>query len=263
MTLRCWRPPRSGWSWASRCALMVIPTARFSTSALSAIAAAAADGDLDGRLVAGAHLDAALQVEDDPRVGRLLEVELLDLDVAVARGRLPVDPVERVTGCPRPDGRRQRRGLERPLAHRVAAVEVRRRQAPQRDGLQPRVDGDVDARCRRDADDSKKPNGSPVRICSGSIRKWPRLVSGVRMSHERSVRPPSEMARPGRPAGSEVGLWISSQGFGMRLVFRSVYVTRMRSPTWPDSWLTAYPASRSARPRRVSTYDPPTTSTPR
>ena len=40
MILRCWRPPRSGWSWASRWALTVIPTARFSTSALSATAAA-------------------------------------------------------------------------------------------------------------------------------------------------------------------------------------------------------------------------------
>ena len=37
---------------------------------------------------------------------------------------------------------------------------------------------------------SKKPNGSPVRMCSGSIRKWPRRESGTRMSHERSLRPP-------------------------------------------------------------------------
>ena len=90
-----------------------------------------------------------------------------------------------------------------------------------------------------EADDSKNPNGSPVRIWSGSIRKCPRRVSGVRISHDRSVAPPSEIARPGRPAGSDVGLWISSQGFGIRLVFRRVYVTRIRSPTWPESWLTA------------------------
>jgi len=42
------------------------------------------------------------------------------------------------------------------------------------------------------------------------------------IGHERSVRGPSEMARPGSPAGSEVGLWISSHGLGTRLVFRSV-----------------------------------------
>ena len=93
--------------------------------------------------------------------------------------------------------------------------------------------------CPTVADASKKPNGSPVRMCSGSIRKWPRRDSGARISHERSVRPPSVMARPGSPPGRVVGLWISSQSFGIRLVLRSVYVTRIRSPTWPWSWLTA------------------------
>ena len=86
---------------------------------------------------------------------------------------------------------------------------------------------------------SKKPNGSPVRMCSGSMRKWPRRVRGARMSHDRSLRPGSVMARPGRAPGSVVGLWTSSQGFGSRLPLRSVYVTRSRSPTWPWSWLTA------------------------
>lgn len=47
------------------------------------------------------------------------------------------------------------------------------------------------------------------------------------------------MARPGSPPGNVVGLWISSQSFGTRLVLRNVYVTRIRSPTWPCSWLTA------------------------
>ena len=61
---------------------------------------------------------------------------------------------------------------------------------------------------------SKNPKGSPVRMCSGSMRKCPRLVSGARISHERSARPPSVIARPGRPPGSVVGLWISSHGFG-------------------------------------------------
>ena len=34
------------------------------------------------------------------------------------------------------------------------------------------------------ADDSKKPNGSPVRTWRGSIRKWPRRVSGTRAIHD-------------------------------------------------------------------------------
>ena len=54
------------------------------------------------------------------------------------------------------------------------------------------------------------------------MRKWPRRESGARISHDRSARPPSVIARPGRPPGSVVGLWISSHSFGMRLVLRSV-----------------------------------------
>ena len=69
---------------------------------------------------------------------------------------------------------------------------------------------------------SKKPNGSPVRMWSGSIRKWPRRESGTRMSHERSLRPPSVIARPGRAPGNVVGLWTSSQSLGSRLPLRSV-----------------------------------------
>ncbi len=72
------------------------------------------------------------------------------------------------------------------------------------------------------AEASKKPNGSPVRMCSGSIRKWPRRDSGTRMSHDRSERPLSVMARPGRPPGSVVGLCTSSHGLSSRLVLRSV-----------------------------------------
>ena len=87
------------------------------------------DGRLGRRFVAAAAADAALEVEDDPGVGGLLEVELLDLDLAVARGRLPVDPVHRVARGVRPHRRRERRRLERPLGRRVAALEDRRRAA--------------------------------------------------------------------------------------------------------------------------------------
>ena len=52
-----------------------------------------------------------------------------------------------------------------------------------------------------EADASKNPNGSPVRIWSGSIRKWPRRVSGARTSHDRSAAR-AERDRPARqPAG--------------------------------------------------------------
>ena len=42
------------------------------------------------------------------------------------------------------------------------------------------------------------------------------------MSHDRSFRPRSVIARPGRPPGSVVGLWTSSHSFGNRLPLRSV-----------------------------------------
>ena len=76
--------------------------------------------------------------------------------------------------------------------------------------------------CPTVADASKNPKGSPVRMWSGSMRKWPRRVSGARTSHDRSLRPPRLIARPGKDPGSVVGLWTSSQGFGIRLPLRSV-----------------------------------------
>ena len=76
--------------------------------------------------------------------------------------------------------------------------------------------------CPTDACASKNPNGSPVRIWSGSTRKWPRRTSGTRATQDRSRRVPSEIARPGSGTGSVDGLCTSSQSFGRRLVFRSV-----------------------------------------
>jgi len=73
-----------------------------------------AHSGLDRRLVPVAGLDAALEVEDDPRVRGLLQVEFLDLDLAVPGRRLPVDPVHAVARGVRPDGGGERRRLERP-----------------------------------------------------------------------------------------------------------------------------------------------------
>ena len=144
MILRCWRAPRSAGRTDIRCPNAVRPTARFSGATRSAIEAAARIANSTVDVVAGAGLDPPIEVEEDPDVGGLLEVELLDLDLAVAGGRLPVDPVHAVARGVRPDGRRQRRRLERPFRCRVAALEVGRRQPPQRERLDPRVDDEGD-----------------------------------------------------------------------------------------------------------------------
>ena len=108
MILRCWRPPRSAGRTGRRWPFVVSPTARFSRRPRSAIEAAArtATSTVESSPLPGLH--PPLEVEEDPDVGGLLEVELLDLDLAVAGGRLPVDPVEAVARGVRPDGRRER-----------------------------------------------------------------------------------------------------------------------------------------------------------
>ena len=177
-----------------------MPTARFSCERLVGDRRGGADGDLDGRVVAAAGLDAALEVEEDPHVGGLLEVELLDLDLAVAGRRLPVDPVERVARRIRPDGRRQRGRLERPLGRRVAALERGRRQAPARQRLDPRVDDDGD----RPGRPSPTPRRSRTGRRSGSGAARSGSGRGATAARGRSttarLRPPSVIARPGQAA---------------------------------------------------------------
>ena len=77
----------------------------------------------DRRLVAPAGVRRALEVEEDPYVGRLLEVELLDLQLALAGAAAPVDAVVRVTRRIRPDAGRVRRRLRR--AHRPGRASPR------------------------------------------------------------------------------------------------------------------------------------------
>ena len=195
---------------------------------MSAIERPRPDGDLDRRLVAAPGLDRALEVEDDPRVGGLLELELLDLDVAVARGRLPVDPVEAVARRPRPDGRGERRRLERPLGDGVGCPRGSRPAAA--------TAGSARSAGRRRPRRPARPTPTPRRTRtgrrsgSGAARSGSGRAGRAGPGRATTARPcgPSEIARPGRPPGSVVGLWTSSQGFGMRLVLRSVYVTRIR-----------------------------------
>ena len=98
------------------------------------------DADLRRGPLALARLGGRVEVEEQPRIGGLLEIELLDLDLAQARGRRPVDPVHRVAGGIRPHGRHQRRRLQGAFRRGVRALDARRWQAPQRQGVDARVD---------------------------------------------------------------------------------------------------------------------------
>jgi hypothetical protein len=141
---------------------------RFSPSALSAIDAAArtATSVVDGRLT---RLDRRVEVEEHPGVRGLLEVELLDLDLAA---RAVAGQWMRFIESPGAYGRtavasgwsgacaQERRG--RPRRWLVGdATSAARRRAGRRPGSRP----------ADPADASKNPNGSPVRIISGSMRK--------------------------------------------------------------------------------------------
>ena len=161
---------------------------------------------------------AALEVEEDPRVGGLLEVELLDLDLAVARGRLPVDPVHASPGA---YGRTvvasgvvwSVRSGEAWLPSRLAAGS---RQRGQR--LDPRVDdhGHALADRRRRLEEPERVAGPDVERLDPEVAA-PRQRRPDRATTAR-CRPP-ERDRPARaaPPGSVVGLWISSHSFGIRL----------------------------------------------
>ncbi len=142
--LRRWRAPRSAGSTVSRWPLTVSPTARFSPERLVGDRRRGPDRDLGGGVVAGARLHGGVEVEEDPGVGGLLEVELLDLDLAESRGRAPVDPVHRVARRVRAHRRGERRGLERALGGGVGALDAGRWQPPQRQGLDARVDDQRD-----------------------------------------------------------------------------------------------------------------------
>ena len=98
------------------------------------------DRDLGRGVVAGPRLHRGVEVQEDPGVGGLLEVELLDLDLAEARGRAPVDPVHGVAGRVRAHRGGERRGLERALRRGVGALDAGRWQPPQWQGLDARVD---------------------------------------------------------------------------------------------------------------------------
>ncbi len=84
-----------------------------------------------------------LEVEHDPQVGSLLEVELLDLELAVAGAREPMHAADRVAVDVGPDRADERRGRLPALAARRGAVDRRRRHAPQRQRHHLREDHDA------------------------------------------------------------------------------------------------------------------------
>ena len=91
-----------------------------------------AKGFLHGRNIALARLDRSLKVDEQPHIGRLLEVELFDLDLPAPGGAAPVNSIEAVARSVGPNGRRQRSRLQRPLWGRMTALEVRVWQLPAR-----------------------------------------------------------------------------------------------------------------------------------
>ena len=154
------------------------------------------DGRLGRRFIAAAAADAPLQVEDDPGVRGLFQVELLDLELAVARRRLPVDPVHRVARGIRPDRCRERRRLERPLGRRVAALQDRRGQAPGRDRFESRVDDDRDALA-----DGGRRLEEAERIAGPDVERLDPEVPAPRERHAdepRALTPPPERDGPAR-----------------------------------------------------------------
>ena len=222
MILRCWRLPRSAGRTPIRWALTVRPTARFSRIALSAIDGRDPDGRLDGRFVAAPGLGRAVEVEDDPGIGRLLELELLHLDLAVAGGgrqwmRLKLSP-----------GAHGRTVVASGVVWSVRSGEewapstlaAGRRHSGS--ALDPRVDDDGHALA-----DRGRRLEEPERIARPDLERLDPEVAAPGERGADEPRPlrrasPSEIARPGSPPGSVVGLWTSSHGFGTRLVLRSV-----------------------------------------
>jgi hypothetical protein len=81
------------------------------------------DRGFDGRIGPEPGVRAPVEVERDPEVGRLLEVELLHVQLAVAGAREPVDAVDGVAVDIGSHRAHQRRGRLVPPAHRRRPVD--------------------------------------------------------------------------------------------------------------------------------------------
>src|SRR6266542_1401435 len=103
-------------------------------------------GHRDGALLGGRltlpAVPVPLEVEIDPEVGRLVELELLDLQHPMAHRRRPMDPVHRVAGLVLTDAHDHGSRLERPLAGEDVALEERSGQLPERQRQDLRIHED-------------------------------------------------------------------------------------------------------------------------
>ena len=165
--------------------------------------------DLGGRLVALAGGEPLVEVQEEPRVRGLLQLELLDLDLARAGRAPPVDPVHRVARGVRPDGRRQGRGLQGPFRRRMGALDVGRRQPPQGQRLDPRVDDQRDpvAHAGRGLEE-------PERVAGPDLERLDPEVAAPRegrADEPRALVTPAEGDRPARQAAGQAGRVVDLQ----------------------------------------------------
>ena len=88
--------------------------------------------------------------------------------------------------------------------------------------LEPRIDHDGDALPdrRRCLEEAERVAGPDVERLDPEVAAPRRAAPGSATTARSGRR--GVIARPGRPPGSVVGLWISSQSFGIRLALRSV-----------------------------------------
>ena len=98
------------------------------------------DSGLDRRRVIEPNVDRPVQVEVDPQVRRPLDLELLDLQLAMAGAGPPMDAVEAVRRDVRPDARDQGRRLDGSFRARRRALGHRGWQLQQRQWFHARRD---------------------------------------------------------------------------------------------------------------------------
>src|SRR5439155_5653922 len=107
------------------------------------------DRALFGRVLTLAAMPVTLEVEVDPEVGGLVELELLHVEGAMPDRRRPVDAVHRVARAVLADAHDHRRRLERSPTGEDAALEDRTGKAPVREWRDAGID--EEQRLGRDA----------------------------------------------------------------------------------------------------------------
>ena len=223
MILRCWRPPRSAGRSAVRAGVdghARRPGSR--PSALSAIDGRDPDGRLDGRLVAASaawtprwrsrKIQASAVCSRSNSLTWISPWRAVDFQWI----RLKLSPGAHGRTVVASGVVWSVRSGEAWLPSRLAAG-----RRHERERLEPRVDDDRDALA-----DRRRRLEEAERVAGPDVQRLDPEVAAPRQRRPDEPRPlaprPRVIARPGRPPGSVVGLWTSSQGFGSRLALRSV-----------------------------------------